>query len=340
MNAAALLPHTRLYGGVKRFFELGAALARLGHRMTVFTPDGAAPGWGDFGIEVRPFAALADAEFDVVFFTERQFFEQALQARAKHRVFYHVRPTDRIRRLARHPRIQIFACSTNVYRHDRFWYRVRPFLAAGGVDTTRYPPRPPRTRQSGEPFVVMAYGRLAERRKGTQLVVAACERLYRRYPNLRLLLFDTPVSPGMRRAIDEFRTPVPHDFVLDHPVERNAELFHRADVFVAAEKKTGWANTVAEAMASGVPVIATRSGTRDMLVDGETGLLVRRTVRSIASAIERMLTAPDEFRARLALDGRRHIEQLDWQRLAERIVGWYEARERRADTGPAGPRPG
>jgi glycosyltransferase involved in cell wall biosynthesis len=176
----------------------------------------------------------------------------------------------------------------------------------------------------------MAYGRLTERRKGTSFVVAACERLHRRYPNLQLLLFDSPVNEGMQKSAEDFRTSVPFDFVLNRPIEKNAELFHRADVFVGAERKTGWANTVAEAMASGVPVIATRSGTMDMIVDNETGTLVRRPVRSIEKAIERVMTSSDEFRVRLAENGRRHIEQYDWQRLAERIVAWYRGMEERA----------
>lgn len=330
MKAAALLPHTKLYGGVKRFFELGAALARRGHELTVYTPEGEAPDWGDYGVEVRPVSALGADRPDLLFFNERQFFETVKTARAKYKVFYHVRPGDRIRRIVWHPDIHVFACSTNLYRYDRLWYGVRPFRALGGVDCGSYTPKPLRPKAPDEPFVVMAYGRMRERRKGTAYVVAACERLAARYPNLRLLLFDTPVTEGMHRAAAEFRPAVPFELVLNHPVERNAELFHRADLFVAAERKTGWANTVAEAMAAGVPVVATRSGTLDLVVDGETGVHVRRSVGAIAGAIERMMNAPLEERARLAANARRHVEQFDWNVLAGRIVGWYEAMEGRA----------
>jgi glycosyltransferase involved in cell wall biosynthesis len=328
MKVGAVLPHTLLYGGVKRFFELGTALSRLGHAMSVFTPEGAPPDWGDFPVEVRPLRDLDRAALDVLFFTERAYLDTVLQSRATYRVFYHVRQSDRVRAVVRRSDIHVFACSRNIQRHDRLWYGVTPFLAAGGIDGARYRPRPPEPKRNGDSFVVMAYGRLAERRKGTRLVVAACERLLPAHPNLRLLLFDTPLNPEMWRQARSFTTQVPFDFVLGHPVERTAELFQRADVFVSAEKSAGWVNTVAEAMACGVPVIATRSGTLDMVLPDETGLRVRRSATSIARALSRLMAAPDDFREALALNGRRHIEQFDWRRLAERIVLWFEEQER------------
>jgi glycosyltransferase involved in cell wall biosynthesis len=176
-------------------------------------------------------------------------------------------------------------------------------------------------------FTILVYGRISERVKGTELVVRACERLHRWYPDIRLILFDTPVNPAMSKAIEDFSTHVPFDFITNHPVEENAALFHQADLFVAAEKGAGWANTVAEAMACGIPVVATRSGTADILIDRETGILVKRNRGSIARGIRLLIESP-ELRQRLAVNGRKHIEQFDWQILADRIIGWYEEKEK------------
>lgn len=43
MILGVLLPHTKLYGGVKRFLELGNIFVEQGHRFIVFTPDGKGP---------------------------------------------------------------------------------------------------------------------------------------------------------------------------------------------------------------------------------------------------------------------------------------------------------
>ena len=40
MKLGVLLPHTKLYGGVKRFLELGNIFVEKGHDFYVFTPDG------------------------------------------------------------------------------------------------------------------------------------------------------------------------------------------------------------------------------------------------------------------------------------------------------------
>ncbi|RPJ49591.1 MAG: glycosyltransferase [Acidobacteria bacterium] len=180
-----------------------------------------------------------------------------------------------------------------------------------------------RREERGERGVtIMIYGRLSEKVKGTQLAVKACERLYKKFPNIRLLLFDTPVNESMAKAIENFKSSVPFEFITHHPVEKNVTLFHRADIFVAAEKGAGWANTVAEAMACGIPVVATRSGTADILINRETGLLVRRNAASIARGIRELIQSPG-LRQQLAANGRKHIEQFDWHILANRIISWY-----------------
>ena len=43
MILGVLLPHTKLYGGVKRFLELGNIFVEHGHRLIVLTKDGKDP---------------------------------------------------------------------------------------------------------------------------------------------------------------------------------------------------------------------------------------------------------------------------------------------------------
>jgi glycosyltransferase involved in cell wall biosynthesis len=111
------------------------------------------------------------------------------------------------------------------------------------------------------------------------------------------------------------------------PVGQNLSIFHRADLFVAAEKGAGWANTGAEAMASGIPVVSTKASTTDIVIPGKTGLLVRRNVTAIVKGTEKMIKNP-ELRHELAINARRHIEQFDWQILGDRIISWYESKEK------------
>lgn len=323
LRLGVLLPHTKLYGGVKRFLELGNRFVELNHEFTVYTPDGEPPAWFDFHGRMATFDQLDGAVADALFTTTVRFVPMMHRAAVRHKVFYHVRKSEKVKALMRDPEIDIMACSGNVYEYDLMRYRRQAVKGFGGVTLANYPPRRDYAVKEEEPFVVMAYGRLAEKVKGTRYVVGACERLYARGHNVRLLLYDTPTTPKGERLLADFHCRCPYEFVVGHPVERNGELFARADCFVSAEnpRYSGWNNTVAEAMASGLPVVSTSAGTADLLLDGHTGLLVKRRKGAIAKAILQ-LKDDGELRRRLGTSARDHVARFDWMQLARSLEAW------------------
>jgi peptidoglycan/xylan/chitin deacetylase (PgdA/CDA1 family) len=166
--------------------------------------------------------------------------------------------------------------------------------------------------------------------------VRACERLYRKGHKVRLILFDTPVDERARKLALDFRCKVPFEFITDHPVKENYSIFQKADIFVGAERKAGWSNTCAEAMASKVAVIATRAGTGDFLVHDVTGLRVYRNSLSLYRALRRLIEDPG-LRARLAQAGYERIQRFTWDDLADRILGLFEGYDAAAATGALWP---
>lgn len=96
---------------------------------------------------------------------------------------------------------------------------------------------------------------------------------------------------------------------------------------------------VLEAMAVGLPVIATRWGGPADYLDAETGILVDPTgpgpfVEGLRQAIVRLARSPEE-RQRLGAAARRRVEErFDWERKIDRIIEIY--REVQATS----PRPG
>ncbi|HEX4911833.1 MAG TPA: TIGR03088 family PEP-CTERM/XrtA system glycosyltransferase [Permianibacter sp.] len=88
-------------------------------------------------------------------------------------------------------------------------------------------------------------------------------------------------------------------FVREHNLQNNVDLagaasdvpqrLRHADVYLLGSRAEGISNTVLEAMASGLPVIATRvGGNAELIVDGETGFLVpAEQAEAMAAAMRR-----------------------------------------------------
>jgi glycosyltransferase involved in cell wall biosynthesis len=83
---------------------------------------------------------------------------------------------------------------------------------------------------------------------------------------------------------------------------------------------------ILEAMATGIPVIATRSGgTPELIIDGETGLLVERDDASaLAKAILRLLS-DEELRKSMGKAARkRAVELFSWEKISRDLLVQYE----------------
>jgi sugar transferase (PEP-CTERM/EpsH1 system associated) len=91
--------------------------------------------------------------------------------------------------------------------------------------------------------------------------------------------------------------------------ERIETVFSALDVFVLSSVSEGMSNTILEAMASGLPVVATRVGGADELIEHDTsGLLVpSRAPDAIAAAIVDLLTNTAR-RREIAAAARRRAE--------------------------------
>lgn len=122
-------------------------------------------------------------------------------------------------------------------------------------------------------FVVGTACRLT-REKGIDILLAAASQAIRMEPTLRLVIFgDGPLASELEGKAQEGGLSEYVRFL--GYCDRARELFPALDAFVLPSRTEGWPLSIMEAMAVGLPVIATRvGGVPHMVETGRTGLLV------------------------------------------------------------------
>src|SRR5215471_4376100 len=143
--------------------------------------------------------------------------------------------------------------------------------------------------------MVLAVGRLSVEKGHIHLVKAFAD-LCSKHPEYEarlVIVGDGPEGPRLRRAADSLG--LGERLILTGHLEDPRSCYVAADTLLLPSLVEGSPNVVLEAMAAGVPVIATRvGGVPEMITDGVNGLLVEaKDVRSISSAMHRVLSDAD-----------------------------------------------
>jgi glycosyltransferase involved in cell wall biosynthesis len=100
--------------------------------------------------------------------------------------------------------------------------------------------------------------------------------------------------------------------------EQLPETYRQANLFVYPSRHEGMPNAVLEAMASGLPVLATRIAGNEELVSAEAGILVPPEDVAALQAGLRQLLADAGLRQRMGAAARRRVEEkYGWQGVAE-----------------------
>lgn len=206
----------------------------------------------------------------------------------------------------------------------------RCLLIENGIDTRQFArsrARGDAKRLMGIPadrLVIGAIGRLSEE-KGFDLLIRAVDRLLASGSDVELRIAGEGDQQG--RLEDLIRTLGREDRI--HLVGFQADtvrLLEAMDVFALSSIREGLPNVVLEAMAIGVPVVATRvAGVPRVIEHGTNGILIEiGDGEQMASALIQILDDA-ELRSRLADAGRRTVEErFDFERRMGRIREIYD----------------
>ncbi|MFC7482608.1 glycosyltransferase family 4 protein [Luedemannella flava] len=196
----------------------------------------------------------------------------------------------------------------------------RVWLWQRGVDAVRYHPgkRSDAVRAAlapGGEIIVGYVGRLAAEKRVDLLAGVA------RLPGVRLVIVgDGPARKRLAKALPGAR------FVGERHGEQLARLYASLDVFVHTGPHETFGQTVQEASASGVPVVAPAAGgPLDLVEPGVTGELVPPGDGAALTETIARLAADPGLRAAYGAAGRTLVEGRTWAAVGDELISHYES---------------
>ena len=202
--------------------------------------------------------------------------------------------------------------------------RERIAVVHDGVDAETFRPL---EGVAKEPGSVLYVGNSEDRNKGARYLLEAL-RLVEGRPDLRLTLVDRPpealeLAP---RLVAELGLEDRVTFSGRVSWQELVRLYNRSELVVSPSLYEGFGLPAAEAMACGVPVVATTAGAFPEVVEhGVTGLLVPPAdAPALAGAIARLMSDA-ALRGRMGEAGRARIEEnFTWRQTALKTAALYE----------------
>jgi glycosyltransferase involved in cell wall biosynthesis len=162
--------------------------------------------------------------------------------------------------------------------------------------------------------------------KNVALSIEAMKRIAQADPLAHLVLAgDGPETANLRAQAAQLEIAGRISFVGNVAHSDLPALYRAADVFLLSSDFDNSPNVVLEAMASGLPVVATNVGGVAEYVRTEGGSLVpARDAAALAATAVDWLADGDRRRTAGAFNRRRAVEQFSWRASAERLLGVYE----------------
>ena len=230
-----------------------------------------------------------------------------------------------------------FAVSRHWQQQLEARYGATAFLVANGVNLKRFSPQPSgrewqlkcRLGMTSSPLFLTVGG--VEPRKNSIRLVQAFARVLQRYPDAQLAiaggttLFDyEPYREQFFEEVKQLGIEVGTSLLLPGPIADGdmADLYRCADAFVFPSLKEGWGLVALEAIASGIPVVASDRPPFTEFLDSDSAVLVdANSAEAIAAGMCRVLER--EIGDCLVRGSRQVVEQYSWERSAQLHVQQY-----------------
>jgi len=171
--------------------------------------------------------------------------------------------------------------------------------------------------------VVLFVGRLVKE-KGLDRLLRVWASLPGHETMLLLIVGDGPLREELESQAKKLRLLSSIRF-LGHQTDVS-KLYCIADLFVLPSKTEGMSNSLLEAMAAGLPVVASNvGGNKDVIKDQQSGFLVDWEDTTLCAGMLLTLLSDTELRQRIGNAARREVSAFAMGDVAERYHALYQA---------------
>jgi GalNAc-alpha-(1->4)-GalNAc-alpha-(1->3)-diNAcBac-PP-undecaprenol alpha-1,4-N-acetyl-D-galactosaminyltransferase len=177
-------------------------------------------------------------------------------------------------------------------------------------------------REEGDVQWLISLGRLAPQ-KGFDILVRSFAAIASKHPNWRLAIYgEGPDRPLLERLRAE--SGCADRILLPGLTKDPAAALSKASLFVLASRFEGYPNALLEALAQGLPVLATAcpGGTVEILANAHGMLVPPDDIGAMTTALDAMLSAPD-LRDAYAWKARRAVTGLDVATVGRRWLDLF-----------------
>ena len=205
------------------------------------------------------------------------------------------------------------------------WYginRDKIVVIPNGVDLRRFSGRDDKLVLDGDP-TILYLGDLS-RIKGVDVLIQAIAKLRSILPNMKLHLVGSGYMNDFqllakKKGIEGY--VVFHGWAADSMVPR---YYKSADICVFPSRYEPFGIVILEAMASGIPIIASNTGgIREIISNGKDGILFKPGDADALSKAILALYQDLDLRKKISQAALKTVTEYSWENIAERYVSLY-----------------
>ena len=189
------------------------------------------------------------------------------------------------------------------------------FVIPNGIDHTKFTPK---NHIERIPNQLITTASADVPLKGLDFTLQAISQLKKDYPSIRLIVIGAPRPGGhTERLIQKLNIEANIVYKTNLTKEEIAIEYAHSNIAIVSSLYEGFGFPVGEAMACGIPLVATNVASIPEITSTYAELIPERDSKSIEHAIRNILLDPFKYQRR-ANQGRKHIiNNFDWEKIAK-----------------------